>query len=133
MKIEDLEGVGPVYAAKLREAGVRTTDDLLEKAGPAKGREVLAAATEISARLLLEWVNHADLYRIRGVGSEYADLLEQCGVDSCAELARRNPANLAVTMAEANAARGFVRRLPTEDVLADWIEQAKQLPKVVTH
>jgi len=133
MKIEDLEGVGPVYAAKLQAAGVRTTDDLLEKAGPARGREALAAATEISSKLLLEWTNHADLYRIKGVGSEYADLLEQCGVDSCTELARRNPANLAVTMAEANAARGFVRRLPTEDVVADWIAQAKELPKVVTH
>jgi len=133
MKIEDLEGVGPAYAAKLPAAGVRTTDDLLEQAGPAKGRDALAAATEIGAKLLLEWVNHADLYRIRGVGSEYADLLEQCGVDSCTELARRNPANLAVTMAEANAARAFVRRVPTEDVLADWIAQAKELPKVVNH
>jgi predicted flap endonuclease-1-like 5' DNA nuclease len=133
MKIEDLEGVGPVYAATLQGAGVRTTDDLLEKAGPATGREALAAATAISAKLLLEWTNHADLYRIKGVGSEYADLLEQCGVDSCPELARRNPANLAQTMAEANAVRNFVRRLPSEEVLADWIEQAKRLPKVVTH
>ena len=133
MKIEDLEGVGPAYAAKLQAVGVRTTDDLLAKAGPAKGREELAAATEISPKLLLEWTNHADLYRIKGVGPEYADLLEQCGVDSCPELARRNAANLAVTMAEANAARGFVRRLPTEAVLADWIEQATQLPKIVSH
>jgi predicted flap endonuclease-1-like 5' DNA nuclease len=133
MKIEDLEGVGPVYAAKLQEAGVRTTDDLLAKAGPAKDREALAAETEISAKLLLEWANHADLYRIKGVGSEYADMLEQCGVDSCPELARRNAANLAVTMVEANAARGFVRRVPSEAVIADWIEQAKKLPKVVSH
>lgn len=133
MKIEDLEGVGPEYASKLQAAGVQTTDELLEKAGPAKAREDLAAATGISPKLLLEWANHADLYRIKGVGSEYADLLEQCGVDSCTELARRNPANLAVTMAEANAARGFVRRLPTEETLADWIAQAKELPKVVSH
>jgi len=133
MKIEDLEGVGPVYGARLRAAGVQTTDDLLEKAGPAAGRRALAAAADVSPDLLLRWTNHADLYRISGVGSEYADLLEASGVDSCSELAQRNPANLATTMAEANAARALVRRLPTEEVVAGWIDQAKQLPKVVTH
>jgi predicted flap endonuclease-1-like 5' DNA nuclease len=133
MKIEDLEGVGPVYGARLRAAGVQTTDDLLEKAGPAAGRRALAAAADIGPDLLLRWTNHADLYRISGVGSEYADLLEAGGVDSCPELAQRNAANLATTMAEANAARALVRRLPTEEVVAGWIEQAKKLPKVVTH
>jgi predicted flap endonuclease-1-like 5' DNA nuclease len=133
MKIEDLEGVGPVYGARLRAAGVQTTDDLLEKAGPAAGRRALAAAADIGPDLLLRWTNHADLYRISGVGSEYADLLEASGVDSCPELAQRNAANLATTMAEANAARALVRRLPTEEVVAGWIEQAKKLPKVVTH
>ncbi len=133
MKIEDLEGVGPVLGAKLRDAGVQTTDDLLEKAGPAAGRRALADATGIGPGQLLKWTNQVDLYRISGVGSEYADLLEASGVDSCAELAQRNPANLATTMAEANAARSIVRRLPTEDVVAGWIEQAKALPKVVTH
>ena len=133
MKIEDLEGVGPVYGARLRAAGVQTTDDLLEKAGPAAGRRALAAAADIGPDLLLRWTNHADLNRISGIGSEYADLLEASGVDSCSELAQRNPANLATTMAEANAARALVRRLPTEEVVAGWIDQAKQLPKVVTH
>jgi predicted flap endonuclease-1-like 5' DNA nuclease len=133
MKIEDLEGVGPVYGARLRAAGVQTTDDLLEKAGPAAGRRALAAAADIGPDLLLRWANHADLYRISGVGSEYADLLEASGVDSCPELAQRNAANLATTMAEANAARALVRRLPTEEVVAGWIDQAKKLPKVVTH
>ncbi len=133
MKIEDLEGVGPVNAEKLRGAGVATVEALLEKAGPAAGRSVLAGATGISPDLLLRWANHADLYRISGIGSEYADLLEASGVDSCPELAQRNPANLATTMAEANAARQLVRRLPTEEVVAGWIAQAKSLPKVVTH
>ena len=133
MKIEDLEGVGPVYGARLRAAGVQTTDDLLAKAGPAAGRLALAAAADISSDLLLRWTNHADLYRISGVGSEYADLLEASGVDSCAELAQRNAANLATTMAEANAVRALVRRLPTEEVVAGWVGQAKKLPKVVTH
>ncbi|HYN48104.1 MAG TPA: DUF4332 domain-containing protein [Candidatus Nanopelagicales bacterium] len=133
MKIEDLEGVGPVFGARLRAAGVETTDDLLEKAGPAAGRRALAAAADVRPDLLLRWTNHADLYRISGVGSEYADLLEASGVDSCAELAQRNAASLATTMAEANAARALVRRLPTEEVVAGWIDQAKVLPKVVTH
>ena len=133
MKIEDLEGVGPVLGAKLREANVQTTDDLLAAAGPAAGRHALAEATGISAHQLLRWTNHVDLYRISGIGSEYADLLEASGVDSCPELAQRNPANLATTMAEANAARALVRRLPTESTIAEWIEQARELPKVVTH
>ena len=133
MKIEDLEGVGPVLGAKLRAANVQTTDDLLAAAGPAAGRRALADATGIGAQQLLRWTNHVDLYRISGIGSEYADLLEASGVDSCAELAQRNPANLATTMAEANAARNLVRRLPTEATIVEWIEQAKGLPKVVTH
>lgn len=133
MKIEDLEGVGPDHGAKLRAANVQTTDDLLAMAGPAAGRRALAESTGISADLLLRWTNHADLYRISGVGSEYADLLEASGVDSCPELAHRNAANLATTMAEANAARQLVRRLPTEEMVADWIAQAAKLPKVVTH
>lgn len=133
MKIEDLEGVGPVYGARLRSAGVQTTDDLLEKAGPAAGRRALAQETGLTPDQLLRWTNHADLYRIKGIGSEYADLLERSGVDSCAELAQRNAGNLATTMAEANAASELVRRLPTEDVVAGWIAQAKGLPKVVTH
>jgi predicted flap endonuclease-1-like 5' DNA nuclease len=133
MKIEDIEGIGPAYGAKLRDAGIRTTDDLLSQAGPAAGRRALAESTGISADLLLRWTNHADLYRISGVGSEYADLLEASGVDSAPELAQRNAANLATTMAEANAARNLVRRLPTEAEVAGWIEQAKGLAKVVTH
>lgn len=133
MRIEDLEGIGAVLGAKLREHGVQTTDDLLATAGPAAGRRSLAEATGISQGQLLRWVNHADLYRISGIGSEYADLLEASGVDSCAELANRNPANLAGTMAEANAARHLVRRLPGEPLVTGWIEQARTLPKVVTH
>ena len=97
MKIEDVEGIGPTFAAKLIEAGVSTTDALLDRGGTSAGRDRLSEATGISEKLLLEWVNHSDLMRIDGVGSEYADLLEAAGVDSCAELAQRNAANLAVT------------------------------------
>ena len=78
--IEEIEGIGPNYAAKLKEAGIATTDQLLAKGGAAAGREALAKNTGIGAAVLLEWVNHADLSRIKGIGWEYADLLEEAGV-----------------------------------------------------
>lgn len=134
MKIEDVEGIGPAYAAKLSEAGVATTDALLESAATRGGRHRLAEATGISGTLLLEWVNHADLMRIDGVGSEYADLLEAAGVDSCAELAQRNAANLATTFQELDAARpNTVRQIPSEATVAGWIDQAGKLEKVVSY
>jgi predicted flap endonuclease-1-like 5' DNA nuclease len=134
VKIEEVEGIGPVYAGKLATAGVTSTDDLLEQGAKPSGRDSLAQATGIDGSLILEWVNHVDLMRIKGVGSEYSDLLEAAGVDSPAELARRNAANLATTVQEVVAARpGIVRRIPTEAELQGWIDQSKDLPKVVEH
>jgi predicted flap endonuclease-1-like 5' DNA nuclease len=134
MKIEDVEGIGPAFTGKLTEAGVTTTDDLLDRGATAAGRDKLSEATGISERLLLEWVNHADLMRIDGVGSEFADLLEAAGVDSCAELARRNAANLATTFQELDAARpNTVRRVPSEATIQGWIDQADKLAKIVSH
>lgn len=134
MRIEEVEGIGPVYAQKLGAAGVESTDDLLEKGAKPGGRQALEEATGISHSQILEWVNHVDLMRIKGVGSEYSDLLEAAGVDSPAELARRNAANLATTVQEVVAARpGIVRRVPTESELQGWIDQSKVLPKVVEH
>lgn len=134
MKIEEIEGIGPVYAEKLKAAGIDTTDELLEKGAEKAGRTAIAEATGISDGKILEWVNHVDLMRIKGVGSEFSDLLEAAGVDSPAELAQRNAANLAGTFQEVVAARpGVVRRIPSEKEVADWIEQAKDLPKVVSH
>lgn len=134
MKIDEVEGIGATYAAKLSDAGVSTTDDLLERGAKPSGRTSLEEATGISAKLILEWVNHADLMRINGVGSEYSDLLEAAGVDSPAELANRNAANLATTFQEVVAARpGIVRRVPTESEVTGWIAQSKALPKVVDH
>ncbi len=134
MKIEEIEGVGPVYGEKLRAAGVDTTDELLEKGAGRSGRAALAEATGIDGGKILEWVNHVDLMRIKGVGSEYSDLLEAAGVDSPAELAHRNAANLATTVQEVVAARpGIVRRIPSEKEIADWIAQSKEMPKVVEH
>jgi len=133
VNIIDVEGIGPVYAEQLAAVGVKTTDDLLERGAKPKGRQDLEVATGIGHALILKWVNRVDLYRIKGVGSEYSDLLEIAGVDSPVELAHRNAANLVETMAEANAARSLVRRLPTLAEVTDWIEESKKLPKVVEH
>jgi len=134
MNIVDIEGIGPKYAAALSAAGVNTTDDLLREGGTASGRDRLERETGISGTLILEWVNHADLMRLDGVGSEFADLLEAAGVDSCAELARRNAANLAQTFQEVDAARpNWIRRIPSEETISGWIEQAKGLERAVSH
>src|SRR4051795_11236609 len=134
MKIDEVEGIGATYAAKLSDAGVTTTDELLQWGANAAGRKSLEETTGISGKLILEWVNHVDLMRIKGVGFEYSDLLEAAGVDSPAELAQRNAANLAVTFQEVVAARpGMVRRIPSETEVSDWIAQSKDLPKVVEH
>ena len=134
MKIEDVEGIGPIFAQKLQAAGVSTTDDLLDRGGTKAGRASLASASGLTETQLLEWVNHADLMRINGVGSEYADLLEAAGVDSCAELAQRNAANLAQTFQELDAARpNWIRQIPSEATVAKWIEEAKSMESVVAH
>ena len=133
MNVIDVEGIGPTYAAQLEGVGVKTTDDLLQRGATPKGREELEAASGIGHTFILKWVNRVDLYRINGVGSEYSDLLEVAGVDSVPELAQRNPANLTETLAEANAARNLVRKLPTVDQVTDWVEQAKKLPRVVQY
>lgn len=134
MNIVDVEGIGPAFAQKLSDAGVSTTDALLDRGASASGRSALAAETGISESMLLKWVNHCDLMRIPGVGSEYSDLLEAAGVDSPAELARRNAANLAITFQELDAARpNTVRRVPSEDTVRGWIEEAGKLAMVVSH
>jgi predicted flap endonuclease-1-like 5' DNA nuclease len=134
MRIEDIEGIGSAFGEKLRAAGVDTTEDLLDRGGSPSGRTALEEATGISHAQILEWVNHADLMRIDGVGSEYSDLLEAAGVDSPSELAQRNAANLTVTVQEVVAARpDIVRRVPSESEIAGWIKQAARLDKVVEH
>ncbi len=133
MKIEDVEGIGPGFAQKLTAAGVDTVEKLLECGATPNGRTELAKTTEISAAKLLEWVNHADLMRVKGVGSEYADLLEATGVDSPAELAQRKAANLATKMDELNAAKNIVRRVPNETAVQGWIDEAKTMKKIVEH
>ena len=131
--IAEIEGIGPACAAKLKDAGVSTTDQLLDKGAAPKGREELAASTGISAKLLLEWINHVDMERIKGIGWEYADLLEAAGVDTVPELAQRNGNNLQAKLSEINAAKEIVRRLPTAAQVSAWVEEAKTLPRIITY
>jgi len=131
--IAKIEGIGNIYGRKLQEAGVKTVEKLLKRGATPAGREQLAVETGISKDLILEWVNHADLWRIKGVGEEYSDLLEEAGVDTVVELAQRRPENLYAKIKEVNMAKKLVRRLPTEAQVRDWIEQAKKLPRVVSY
>ena len=133
MKIIDIEGIGPAYAEKLSAAGIRSTEALLKRGATRKGRKELALATEIADSLILEWVNLADLFRIKGVGSEYSDLLEEAGVDTVAELAKRVGEKLYAKMVDVNKAKNLVNKLPSSKQVQGWIDQAKQLPRVVTY
>ncbi|MFN8630993.1 MAG: DUF4332 domain-containing protein [Chloroflexota bacterium] len=134
MNILDVEGIGPAFADKLGAVGITTTDDLLARGARPRGRASIAEATGISGKLILQWVNHVDLMRVDGVGPQYSDLLELAGVDLPLELARRNPANLAATFAEIDAARpNEVRRVLSEAVVAGWVESAKTLARAVWH
>ena len=131
--IADIEGIGPAYEAKLKDAGVTSVEKLLEMGGASKGRDALATATGISGKLLLTWVNHADLFRIKGVAGQFAELLEAAGVDTVPELAQRNAANLVAKMTEVNAAKNLTKGAITESQVQKWIDEAKTLPKAVSH
>lgn len=131
--IKDIEGIGPAYAEKLESAGITTTDHLLEKGASKAGRGSIASASGISETLVLNWVNRADLARIHGIGSEYADLLEAAGVDSVPELAQRNAPNLHAKMDEINKEKSLVRTIPSLISVEKWVAEAKTLDRVVTH
>ncbi len=135
MKIADIEGIGPAWAKKLSDAGVKTTDALLKSGGTKKARQALADKTGLAHTQILEWVNRADLYRIKGIGSEYSDLLERAGVDTVVELANRNAANLAKAIKDLVAKTGtrIVRRIPSEREITSWVTQAKKLPRAVEY
>ena len=132
-KLSAIEGIGDIYAAKLDAKGIRGTAGLLKAGATPKGRQELADATGISPALILEWVNHADLFRITGVGEEYADLLEEAGVDTVPELAQRNAENLYAKLKDTNAMKNLVRHLPGQQQVAAWIEQAKVLPRAIEY
>jgi predicted flap endonuclease-1-like 5' DNA nuclease len=133
MRIHDIEGIGASYAAKLAKAGIRSTDGLLKKGATRKDRQELEAATGIGQTLLLEWVNLADLYRIKGIGSEYSDLLEEAGVDSVVELAKRVPEKLLEKMEAVNKSKNLVNQMPGLKRVKSWVSQAKKLKRVISY
>ena len=132
-EIEEIEGIGPAYAEKLRAAEISTVDVLLEKGATAEGRLALVEQTGIDAVRMLRWVNHADLMRVGGVEPGVAELLEAAGVDSVPELAQRNVENLVTALTETNEARSLVSQVPSAAEVTGWIEQAKALPRLVAH
>jgi len=131
--IEKIEGIGKAFQKKMVAYGVKTVEALLKQGATPAGREKIAAGTGIAKTLILEWVNHADLWRIKGVSEEYSNLLEEAGVDTVVELAQRKPENLYEKMAEVNMAKKLVRRLPSPKQVADWVTQAKKLPRAVSY
>ena len=128
-----IEGIGPAYEEKLKGAGIGSCEALLEKGATSAGRKQIVSDTGMAAALILKFVNHADLCRVKGVGGEYSELLEAAGVDTVPELAQRNAANLTAKMVEINDAKKLVRSVPSEKQVTDWVEQAKALPRVITH
>ncbi|MBK7454295.1 MAG: DUF4332 domain-containing protein [Anaerolineales bacterium] len=129
----EIEGIGPVNAAKLNAAGVRGTGGLLEKGATRKGRQDLAKATGFSTKSILAWVNRADLFRVNGIGTQYSDLLEAAGVDTVVELAGRNPEALLAAMTKANAKLNKVNQMPGLSNVKAWIKAAKALKRAVEY
>lgn len=132
-KIEDVEGIGPAIGGKLRACGVKDTDGFLAQARTPAGRKALAEKCGLAEKQVLRFANMVDLYRIKGVGSEFAELLEAAGVDTVVELARRNPEQLAKKIAEVGQAKKLTRRLPSEADVGRWVAQAKELPRAIEY
>ena len=131
--IKDIEGIGEAYAEKLRQAGVRTVQALLEMGSAQKGRKELASATGFSEHTILEWVNRADMFRVPGIGSQYSDLLEAAGVDTVRELAKRKAENLFEALKKVNEEKNKVNKLPSVSQVQNWIDAAKDLPKGIKY
>ena len=131
--IDEIEGIGPVYAEKLGAVGIKTTADYLERAKDPKGRQTLEDETGIDGKRILKWANMADLMRISGVGEEYSELLEAAGVDTVKELKHRVAANLAAKMTEVNEQKKLVRQVPSQSQVEKWVEQAKVLEPMMTY
>ena len=128
-----IEGIGEKYADKFKTIMVTTVEELLEKGATPKGRDEMSETTGISGHLILKWVNHADLFRIKGIGEEYADLLEASGVDTVPELAQRSPENLHARLIQENDKRKLVRQVPGLSQVKSWVEQAQNLPRVISY
>lgn len=132
-KLSEIEGIGDVYSQKLQEGGISSIEQLLEAGSEKKGRKEIASKCDISEKLVLNWVNRADLARINGISTQYADLLECAGVDTVPELAQRNAENLHSKMVSVNEEKNLVRKVPSESQVEDWVKQAKGLPRAVNY
>ncbi len=132
-KLSLIEGIGDAYVTKLEGEGINSIEKLLESAAGKKGRQAIAEKTGISEKLILKWVNRADLFRIKGISTQYSDLLELAGVDTVPELAQRKAENLQAKMVEVNEEKKVVKRVPNLSEVESWIAQAKELPRAVTH
>jgi len=132
-KLSIIEGIGEAYKTKLNEVGIKSIEDLLEKGITKSSREEIAEKSGISEKLVLRWLNHADLMRIKGIGGEFSEILEAAGVDTVPELARRNAENLTAKIEEVNKEKELVRRTPTIKMVEEWIKQAKKLPRVLEY
>ncbi|MCU7917343.1 MAG: DUF4332 domain-containing protein [Candidatus Thiodiazotropha sp. (ex Dulcina madagascariensis)] len=132
-KLVEIEGIGQTYATKLQSADIATLEKLLDRGSTKKGRKEIEETTGISSKLVLRWINMADLFRIKGIGEQYSDLLEAAGVDTVPELAQRKAENLHKKMAEVNEAKKLVRAAPSLSAVVKWVDEAKQLPRIVTY
>ena len=131
--IEAIEGIGPKYGAKLRAVKCSSPAQLLKDGATRKGRKSIAEKTGIPDSIILRCVNMADLFRVKGVATQYAELLEAAGVDTVKELRNRNAANLTAAMKTTNDAKRLCRQVPSEKMVTNWIKQAKSLDPKVTY
>jgi len=132
-KIETIEGIGEAFAKKLSQAGITTVESLLRAGASRTGRQEIAEKSGISGSLILRWVNQADLFRVKGISRQYAELLEAAGVDSVPELSQRNAEALLQKIKEANERKRLVQQAPSFSQVKSWIADSRDLPKVVTH
>lgn len=132
-KIASIEGIGKTYGEKLAHAGITTVETLLQLGATRKGRLEIATKAEVSEQLVLNWVNKADLFRIKGIGAQYAGLLENAGVESVPELAQHNPEQLLMKLQEVNDSRHLVRSMPYLKQVSKWVGRARELPRMVNN
>ncbi len=130
-RLRGIEGIGEEHAGRLKEAGIQSVQALLDKGSSPEGRNELAKTSGIAEAQLLRWLSHADLFRIRGIGEEYADLLQLAGIDTVPELAQRSAENLHRMLIDANEKTPLVRQLPSVNQVKSWIDQARQLPRII--
>lgn len=132
-QITMIESIGPVYKEKLATAGVSTVEGLLEKGATKSGRKAIAEASGIDEGKILNWVNMADLFRIKGVASQFAELLKAAGVDTVKELRNRNPENLHAALVKTQEEKGLTKAVPALSRIEAFVAEAKELAPMVTY